>query len=801
MDQNTHTILREIKKLTGERLHLAMEQFGLFSWEYNIEESCFIRIAPMFSGYYLPQWITNFPETSLLDEGLLPESKQLILDCYQRIRDGENESSCEFGMYASDGSRRWCRMHLMSLSDTEGKPVRAIGLCGDITAQYNLRKQFEQEMEHTINSEQGLFAIIRANINKNQLLYFDSDNRFHFAEDNENTYDEVVEDIMAFIPDEEEKNAFYSLFQRKSLIDSFYQNKHELSMEFRVRLEEDRFSWIRITVKLLWNEEEQVIYCFGYAYDIDAVKMEQTVVRRMLHTFHAATNEMYVIVVMLDYKEREYNILQSRRARMGTYVKMRGSLEELQGMIDDIYDDEECREYAAGIMNPEKVKEMTENGTKPYTYIGKSTEKYRSIWYQNSCVAVTEDAEPERYSLYMVQNINEQMEREDKLRSALLELEFANKAKEAFFAQMSHEMRTPLTAINGMLEMMEMHKEAAEEERTSYLKRARLASSHLLGMMNNLLDMSCINEEKLSLKPHPFYISDMVAEVSSVIGPLAENKEIEYTLISRKMLQKSILGDSNRIQQILINVLTNAVKYTPKGGRVTLSCSTKREKKRERMELIVQDNGIGMTEEFQKVMFEPFRQMNHETGSGGVGLGLFITRKLVEMMNGNISVDSKPGEGTRVKINIPFDYEQEEISEIKQEQGETKYRFDGLRVLIAEDNEINLEIAKFYLESCGCIVTATTDGKQALDAFSASKVGEYKIIFLDIMMPVMDGNEAAEHIRALKRSDAATIPIAAITANAFAEDIRESKARGIDYYLTKPYEKERIYELLASLKL
>ena len=381
-------------------------------------------------------------------------------------------------------------------------------------------------------------------------------------------------------------------------------------------------------------------------------------------------------------------------------------------------------------------------------------------------------------------------------------LERANAAKSDFLSRMSHDMRTPMNAIIGLSEFAGGERDPDEMRRS--LDSINNAGKYLLSIINDTLDMSKIDSNIMTLVPVKFTFEELFDEINNIILPQAQARGITFDcdIYADRSLVYS--ADKTRIEQILVNLLNNAVKFTPKSGRVLLSLkTTEGNGGRVWLTAKVKDDGIGITPEFQKRMFEPFSlDVEHQGGAtGGTGLGLSIVKRLVELMGGTLKCESAVGKGTEFTVKIPIAATDER--RLFHERAPQKEEADaadlsGLRVLLVDDHKLNILVAKKLLERKNITVDVAENGREALDKFRAAAPGFYDAILMDIRMPVMDGLEATRLIRAEERDDAKKIPIIAMSANAFDEDVRLSLDAGMDVHLSKPVEPQLLYETLEK---
>ena len=375
--------------------------------------------------------------------------------------------------------------------------------------------------------------------------------------------------------------------------------------------------------------------------------------------------------------------------------------------------------------------------------------------------------------------------------AALEVAEKASKAKTDFLSNMSHDIRTPMNAIIGITTLMknELHE---PEKLAEHLGKLETSGQLLLGIINDILDMSRIESGKTTLNVEKMNLPRQISQLDSIIRQQASQRRQTFT-VETHVQHENVLGDPNRLKQVLMNILSNAVKYTPNGGHIRLEIDELTHTEHyTKYRFVVQDNGIGMSEEFQKTLFDPFTR-EEKSGTNkvqGTGLGMAITKNIVDLMGGSISVESAPGRGTRfeVVLEFPIDAEAATVQEaqVLPEEEETASPLSGMKFLCAEDNAINAEILQMLLETKGASCTICSNGQEIVDAFASVKSGEYDMILMDVQMPVMDVLEATRRIRNGENPLGRIIPILAMTANAFLEDMQKSKEAGMDEHLSKP---------------
>ena len=399
----------------------------------------------------------------------------------------------------------------------------------------------------------------------------------------------------------------------------------------------------------------------------------------------------------------------------------------------------------------------------------------------------------------------QEQKKDEKYKAELLiaakKAEAANQAKTEFLQRMSHDIRTPINGICGMLDVADHYADDMEKQ-TECREKVKEASNLLLELVNDVLDMSKLETDEIVLEEVPFNLSKISKEVLVVIEQIAEEQNIRIEWEKKEITHRDLIGSSEYVKRVMMNILSNAVKYNKANGSIYISCMEipSEQPGMTTIEFVCRDTGIGMSDEFQKHIFEPFTQ-EHEgsrTKFTGTGLGMSITKKLVEKMGGTIAFESKEGVGTTFVIRVPFKIDPD-ADKREEPKDVSEKSIKGLHILLAEDNELNMEIAEFVLQNEGAEVTKAWNGQEAVERFRNSEPGEFDAILMDIMMPVMNGYEAAKMIRSLDREDAKTIPVIAMTANAFTEDRRRAKEAGMDEHISKPVDVKSLIKVIRKL--
>ncbi len=404
------------------------------------------------------------------------------------------------------------------------------------------------------------------------------------------------------------------------------------------------------------------------------------------------------------------------------------------------------------------------------------------------------------------QDITETMVTRRKQEQSIMELlervRQANSTKSEFLSHMSHDLRTPINGILGMLAILERSQDDPERQRACR-KKIRVSTEHLLSLVNDVLQVSKLESGRLAAVEEPFDLHDALEDCITILSPLAEERGIRLELEDSGLRHSRVVGNPLHLKQILTNVIDNALRYNrPHGAVFVRAEEASFQAGTAECRFVVEDTGIGIGEDFKAHIFEPFTQeyQGARTNYNGVGLGMSIVKKLVDQMKGAVEIDSRVGRGSVVQITLPLRAGEAESGASAGEAWSMPDNIAGMRVLLVEDNEINCEIVEYILRGAGVEVVTASDGKAAVDAFTAAEPGAFDCVLMDLMMPVMSGYEAARVIRSLERRDAAAVPIIALSANAFDEDIALAKDAGMNEHLAKPVDMHKMFQVMSRLR-
>ncbi|MCI2049051.1 MAG: ATP-binding protein [Lachnospiraceae bacterium] len=603
--------------------------------------------------------------------------------------------------------------------------------------------------------------------------------------------------VRRYIPEGPQRQAILPL-QRASLLQSFDEDRTHFSCEVCLQPQDQLPMWISASVNLSRSPESGHVECITYVRDITDKTLEEQVFSRLPLLGFDVVGLLYVSTHACRY----FRIKKMRPGAL--YEHLEDYYRSIGEDIEKIVLPEQRGTVREGLRIETIEKALRTSDVYPFTYSmisrsGEILQKLLQFSYLDETHSVL---------FFCKSDITKQTESEhrqiDALQAAKLEAEHANEAKSMFLSSVSHDLRTPLNGIIGFTDLA--LKADTEEKRLDYLRKIRSSADLLLSLVNDTLDLSRIESGKYTLSPEPADCSALLNTVVLALQPMAEKKDISLKTSIASLSGEPVLADSLKLQKIYLNLLSNAIKYTPAGGFVKVDLQylpAEEDSSGVPCDLLLQfkvrDSGIGIGHDFLPRLFEPFTQEHRKEASGisGTGLGLSIVKKTVDLMHGKILVDSEPGVGSCFTVVLPLKKAAgQNMSPAPAATAGVSLR--GRRVLLCEDNYLNAEIASTLLGEEGIAVDSAENGKAGLDRFRSSSPGSYDAILMDVRMPVMDGYEATQAIRALDRSDARTVPVIAMTADTFADDLRRQREAGMDAYIAKPVSSEELRRVLQK---
>lgn len=768
-------------------------------------------------GYMVPEFLSDgFAQMTgmTLDEvwelyskdamtGVHPDDKARVKEQMAAcVAGGAGSCEIEYRLKRGDGSYLWIR-NTLSLIQSEDGVRRVYAVYRDITNERKEKEQLREQyremiFQHYSMPDPNALVIGHCNITQNRILEIIDHTDSSLLENFGTVREEFFTGLSGLVVDESERQKFLETYLNEPSLAAFKRNDTEVILKCFVQLpKEECGRYVKFKVNLVETPDTGDITGILTVTDITS----QTISERILHKISVTG---YDFVIDLDLVHDYYKIIACRDKVDNTMPESGCHSARVAEMVKSaiVPKDQETYETA---LNPEKMyKRLTEEGF--YTLSFSVRDEKGNIRTKNMIVSPV-DLRLGRVCL-MRTDVTEMLaaERETKnaLEEALAVAEEANRAKSDFLSTMSHDIRTPMNAIMGMTALAFNHLNDSERIEDC-LKKISVSSKHLLSLINDILDMSKIEQSKITLNRMKTCLPEQIEQLSAIMGPQARTAGLQFHISSKEIYHEYFYGDTLRLNQILINILSNAIKFTPEGGTVAFVVEEVEPLNKEqyvRYRFTISDSGIGMSEDFLTHIFEPFARSSSTSRIEGTGLGLSISKGLVDLMGGTIAVESSTGYGTKFEIEMEFEGADSEDEAAQKEEGmdlpglEKSELFAGRRFLVAEDNEINAEILCGLLKMYGAQSVVRTDGLQTVREFEESPQGTYDVVLMDIQMPHMNGYEATRAIRNMKRPDADTIPVVAMTANAFAEDVQEALSAGMTAHISKPIDVEVLQRTL-----
>lgn len=931
MDITKQKEVEEALRESEEKFRIATENSDVVFWSYLYDQKEIVQTSSSKCVYGYDAVIKNVPE-SLVESGYIrSDSAEEFLRMHHAMANGAKTACGEFWVRKLDNSGWWCEhIDYTNVLDRDGKPVRAYAVGKDVTNQKNAELRYNEELSyrHTIISK-NLIASMRADLTTGLVEEVSANNNLVVAGYANKNYDECVQYLASLLINEEQKNIFLEAAQSCVLMQNFKNGELQKEFVLQRKMPDGTYYWAALTIKLFQKPNSDHIVAFLYSYDINDKILFDQVVKQI-------ANINYDIIGQIDAVNNSYKLFACEKVKTHIALDEKSYEGSISAYLRKFMNQKQSDEIINQILLSVVLKELenkelytvkctmrgiggiSHSKLLCFSYIDR--EAKRLLFTQNDVTEVVENERMQQLALH----------------DALVAAEQASRAKTEFLSRMSHEIRTPMNAIIGMSTLAAQAVNDPEQV-ADCLSKVGISARFLLSLINDILDMSRIESGKISVKQEKIPFEEFINDINTIVYAQAQSKGVDYDAIITSFTEECYIGDAMKLQQVLINIIGNAIKFTQSGGKVQLIVSQEKQMKDyARLKFVINDTGAGISEEFLPHIFEPFAQQHIGSTSmyGGSGLGLAICKNLMDLMGGSISVNSIEGVGTEftveVKLGIEEDackvnkrkskihFEQlkalivdddiiicqhtEQILEdmgleaeyvdsginavqkvrtlwdkgihydiilvdwkmpdmdgiettrelrkivgpkvtiiimtaydwssiekeakaagvnmlvskplfknsistafekIYQEKDykpevvkEKKFDFSNKRVLLVEDHMLNIEVAKRLLISKKFAVDVAENGLLGIEAFAAAPVGYYDVILMDIRMPVMDGLVATKSIRQMRKADAKTIPIIAMTANAFDEDIERTKAAGMNAHLAKPIEPVQLFQTL-----
>jgi signal transduction histidine kinase/CheY-like chemotaxis protein/ABC-type amino acid transport substrate-binding protein len=783
-------------------LEAAMKSAHMSVWEYDKQQGVVVQRQNSIRGFNFGDRIEDFPE-QMIRRGCIHKDST---ESYRRffMESGE-ENKTTYGdfLVCNPGEKNywWERIILTPVFDKTGAHVRSIGTSLNVTG----KKEQEERYLHQLTAmdeadEENLLEKGRYNLSKNTVLYCVERKDGKEICKSLKTYDDAAEAFVDTGISKEKREEIRRELSRDNLLREFSCGNFKGMFELKRMMPDGSSIWSAVEYSLFEEPNTGDVIAFTYVYDITERILESQIAAKL-------SSIGYEAVGLLDTNTHQYMLRTVRSKIEGPYAIGSGDFDERAVSRLSVICLPSERDFLLREFKTERIIEhLKEQEVYYLTYAVMVDEKQIR---RKKCQFCYLD-QTHTTILYCRSDITDMYQREQeqlkRTEEALEEAKAANSAKTEFFSRMSHDMRTPMNGILGLasLSVGEENPVILQEN----IEKIKQSGEYLLGLINDTLDFQKIESGGMQMEPQIVSSQEVVDMVFEMMEPAAESKGVKLQVVNKNAdFSWYVRVDPMRIKQIFVNLLSNAVKFTPAGGRIEFEFECiGREGMISHSLISVRDTGIGMSPEFMKNgIFKPFSQENNEFSMqyAGTGLGLSIVKKLVEMMGGRVEAESEPGVGSVFRLYLDFErvdskYVTKTVHADKQRQMEIKDMLRGRKILLVEDHPLNAEIAAKLLTNAGCQVVWAKNGAEGVKCFEESAQDSFDMILMDIRMPVMDGLHAAKAIRSLSRKDAALIPIIAMTANAYEDDVKLSLAAGMNGHLSKPLDPQLMYESMAK---
>lgn len=779
----------------------AVETAKLIVWEYDIKSH---RVTMMdndlsrydYSKFGLSKMIENAPYSLL--PSIEEDDHEKFLELYRKIDNGAKSALCEVWYKLKPGQEPRCeRITYITVFDDDGKPSIAYGIGQNITTEKLEKAKYDRMYKNLISIMPESLGTFRLNFTKNWCGDGYSVVPRELGEQADGTVDSFFKVIENKIIDPEVKKKFHETYSREKMIQMFKNGGTNSIITFPLYSSvTGEKIWAEGHINMMQNPESGDLEASAYSVDITDKKKEEAIIN------HITNNRFdYIALIYPDSDECEFTNVGEEMS----FVEKHKHYKYKDGILVSVnkFVEESERSDFMQMVSIETIMEALENEQEYVFFFDRVAQDGSKSRKQIQFSFINEY----HNLILMIQTditiaYKKEQEQLLEMKKAKEVAETASQAKSEFLTRISHDIRTPMNVINGMTNFAFEDINDVEKLKQD-LSKIKSSNVFLLSLINDILDISKIDSGQMELHPEPYPYSIFIENIKNMFEPLCQSHGIKL-IIKEDINGIIISADKIRLNQVVLNLLSNAVKFTPKGGTIIFSSFARRVSgSKAHCGFEVRDTGIGMSEEFQKRMFEPFTQeeseLKHPTEELGTGLGLSIVKRIVDFMHGTITVESKLGKGSRFVVE--FDLDEYAGNDQDNKKVNNQVDLENIptgKILIAEDHPINAEIALRMLKEFGLDAERVENGKKAVERFNSSAPGEFKIILMDIQMPVMNGIEATKSIRKLKREDSKSIPIIAMTADAYLEDVNRCIDAGMNDHIAKPINKDIVFATIKK---
>ena len=810
VDEQKHN--EDILRKQTELVNLVLDQSDIMIWYYDIKKStCSIKplVHAISKRTKVFKDIKNFPESYVQKKFVAEDSVDTFLSICERLKNGEKnvEDICAFTL-PENPEVQWKKIHYINFFDNEGNPSHAIGCAINVNEIVSLEKSYNDELAYRqeVNKE-NLVEFLSVNLNKDYIIEHQVFRSFTSFKNT--SFTKFVSYCSDQIINSEEQEKFENTFSIQNMIKTYNSGEKSISFECKISSDTDsiNLSWLSVYCRFIVEPKTRDLLAFIYIYDVSKTKSAETIIKKISAVEYDFLNIINLKNGQAETQYRKDNIVPNVPG-LGKIKPYDSSIKRIiQMYVEKATSDKRELESLYRKLELENIIEELEHQEKydiSFPVIDVDGTIHRKKWQY---IYLDDERQQIVHSQSDITHVYEEEIRQKKvLEEALIAAEQANKAKTEFLSRMSHEIRTPMNAIIGMSELAQQSVHNTEQV-IDCISKVSNSAKFLLSLINDILDMSRIESGRTVLARDVIDFSTFIENINVICEAQATQKKVHFISKINGDVSTPFMGDKTKLQQILINIISNGIKFTPAGGCVIFTMTLKEVSNNQgSLEFVIKDDGIGISPNFINHLFEPFSQEHTGTTSlyGGTGLGLAISKNFVSLMGGTIDVDSKPGFGTTFTINLKLTVANNVDTTENKEGDENSgisardVDFTGKRVLLVEDNQLNIEVAKKLLQSRNLDIDVAGNGVLALDIIENCEPNYYDAILMDIRMPVMDGLTATKTIRNLPTEWTKTVPIIAMTANAFEEDIEKTREAGMNAHLSKPIEPLIMFSTLAK---
>ena len=800
-------IQNEELRQTQEIFRIAYRLSKIYIWKYDIIRNIFHIISGDVEDFQFKTERTEYNFDEVMNANLIcPESMDTFIAIHEEIRGGANRTEGEIFYRNSSGEKSCCLMNYTAMKNDKGKAIYAIGCMWNIEEQKALENRYYEEIQYRKFEQKNYLVSFWINLTKDIVMSSNSNHDYTDILCSFSKASDLFKYVVGTITEDEEREKIGHILTVPNLMNQCRNGRTEIVLEYMRTMRDGKPKTLRATIRLMSHLVTGEIQCFVYTTDISRERILSKLI-------NGAVKADYDYLAYIDGRSKRYEIVSNEVCD--------DTIPKVQGENFDLFAKQQIK---ACVMKEDQERLFTEVNLSTVIH-QLQTQKDYLIFFRSDQPDGFVHRKKMRFSildqdkLEIILTVNdithiyeEDQKKNQALEAALLATKHANMAKTDFLSRMSHEIRTPMNAIIGMSAIAKEHSDEIDTL-IDCINKIDVSAKYLLSLLNDILDMNKIESGKVYIIKEKIDFTAFLERIHSMFIEQANKNGISYEENFDENLEAFYLADEIKLQQIIVNLLSNAIKFTPAGGSVCFSIQVEEKQlEYDKLRFVITDTGCGIKSQFLSSLFEPFTQEHSSKAEvyGGTGLGLAICKSLVDLMDGSIYVESKYKKGSNfiVRINLERIVNQQTVAEKAakesllqrehKEQNQMNFIFLGKRILVVEDHPLNIEVATRLLEKRGFVVHQASNGQEALEMFIRSQENYYQVILMDIRMPILDGLEATAKIRSLDREDAQSIPIIAMTANAFDLDKELSKQAGMNAHLAKPIEPAKLFETLRE---